>query len=116
MVAYLDKVKSILMKIKDFKIRQIPIEENRKVDALANLASTFDFIIERNVPLEFLPSSSIEVAKPVCKAESIPTWMDDINSHLQDGMLPTDKLQAHHIQYHLPNFASSMESYTRDLF
>ena len=33
MVAYLDEVKSMSMKIKDFNIRQIPREENKKTDA-----------------------------------------------------------------------------------
>ena len=44
MVAYLDIVKSMTMKIKEFKIRQIPKKENKKADALANLASAFEFI------------------------------------------------------------------------
>ncbi|GFY95336.1 hypothetical protein Acr_10g0007210 [Actinidia rufa] len=62
MVAYLDEVKNVSMKIKDFKIRQILREENRKADALANLASAFDFISDMNIPLEFLPNPS-EVRK-----------------------------------------------------
>ncbi|GFY99208.1 hypothetical protein Acr_13g0006090 [Actinidia rufa] len=61
MVAYLDEVKTISGKIRDFKIRQIPREENKKADALANLASTFDFILDRCKPLEFLASPSIKV-------------------------------------------------------
>ena len=68
MVAYLDEVNAISMKIKDFKIRQIPREENKKVDALANLASTVDFILDRSVPLKFLPNPSIDIAKIVCQA------------------------------------------------
>ena len=51
MVAYLDEVKAISMKIKYFKICQIPKEESKKTDALANLASTFDFILDWSVPL-----------------------------------------------------------------
>ena len=49
MVAYLDEVKNVLMKIKDFKICQIPREENKKADALGNLTSTFDFISPQSV-------------------------------------------------------------------
>ena len=44
MAAYLNEVKSISQKIKKFTICQIPKEENRKANALANLASTFDFV------------------------------------------------------------------------
>ena len=39
MVAYLDEVKTMSKKIKDFKIRHIPIEENKKADALALILS-----------------------------------------------------------------------------
>ena len=68
MVAYLDEVKNMSMKIKDFKIRQILKEKNKEADALVNLASTFDFILDMNVPLEFLPRPSIKVAKIVYQA------------------------------------------------
>ena len=64
-MAYLDEVKVMSMRIKDFKIRQIPGEENKKADALANLASAFDFILDRSVPLEFLPNPSIDIGKIV---------------------------------------------------
>ena len=83
------------MKIEYFKICQILKEENKKADALANLASTFDFILDRSIPLEFLPNPSIEVAKPACPIEASPTCMDDIIAYLQDNTLPNDKLQAH---------------------
>ena len=49
MVAYLDEVKNMSIKIKDVKIRQIPRENNRNVDALANLALAFDFIYTTKV-------------------------------------------------------------------
>ena len=73
MVAYLDEVKTMLGKIKDFRIRQIPKEENKKADALANLASAFYFISDRSIPLEFLTNPSIEVAKSVYQIEIGPT-------------------------------------------
>ena len=52
-------------KIKDFRIFQIPKEENKAADALANLALAFDFISNKSIPLEFLANPSIEVAKLV---------------------------------------------------
>ena len=57
MVAHMDEVKAISIKIKNFKIRQIHREENKKANALANLVSAFDLISDRSVPLEFLISS-----------------------------------------------------------
>ncbi|GFZ19945.1 hypothetical protein Acr_28g0006500 [Actinidia rufa] len=47
MIAYLGEVKTLSAKIKEFKINQIPREDNKKADALANLASTFEFISDR---------------------------------------------------------------------
>ena len=82
MLAYLDKVKNISRKIKDFKISQIPREENKKADALANLASTFDFISEKIIPLKFLANPSIKVTKPIFQAETCLTWMNDIMANL----------------------------------
>ena len=97
MTAYLDEVKSMSQKIKSFTIRQIPREENRKADAPANLTSTFDFISDRSIPLQFLSNPSIEIAKPVCPAETDLTWMDEIIAYVQHGSLPTKKLQARQI-------------------
>ena len=62
MVAYLDEVKAMSMKIKNFKIRQIPRKENKKADALANLASTFDLISDKSIPLEFLISFQLLIS------------------------------------------------------
>ena len=82
MVAYLNEVKAMTEKVKDFRICQIPREENKKADALANLASAFDFISDRSISLEFLPSPSIEIAKPICPVEIDPKWMDQITAYL----------------------------------
>ena len=104
MVAYLNKVKNMSIKIKDFKICQIPKEENRKADALANLASAFDYVSDRSISLKFLPNSSIEIAKTVYQTKADPTWMDDIITFLYNGSFPLDKLYAHRIQYQSARF------------
>ncbi|GFZ11352.1 hypothetical protein Acr_22g0007500 [Actinidia rufa] len=77
-VESLDLCSDSQLVIKDFKIYQISKEENKKVDALANLASAFDFISDRSVPLEFLPNPSTDIAKTIYQATTNPTWMDDI--------------------------------------
>ena len=82
MMAYLDEVKIIFEKIKYFRISQISREENKKADALANVASTFDFISNSSIPLEFLANPTIEVTKPVFEAETFSTWMDNIMAYL----------------------------------
>ncbi|GFY92470.1 hypothetical protein Acr_08g0008660 [Actinidia rufa] len=104
MMAYLGEVKDAFSKIKEFKIHQIPQEENKKADALANLASTFEFLSDRCIPLEFLASPSIGVANQILQTDESLTWMDEIIAYLQGGTLPTDKLQAHHLQYRSARF------------
>ncbi|GFZ15780.1 hypothetical protein Acr_25g0001890 [Actinidia rufa] len=104
MVAYLNEVKTMSRKIRDFKICQIPREENKKADALAILASAFYFILDKHIPLEFLASPSTEVANPVFQSKGSPTWMDKIFVYLQNGILPQDKLQARRIQYKSARF------------
>ena len=83
MVAYLDEVKTMLGKIKDFRICQISREKTMlsmksKAEVRLAKASAFDFISNRSIPLEFLTNPSTEVAKSVCQTEIGPTWMDDI--------------------------------------
>ena len=92
MVTYLNEVKTMSINIKDFKICQILIEENKKADALANLASTFDFILNMSIPLEYLPSPSIEIVKIIYQVATDQMWMDDTVTYLQDETLPLDKL------------------------
>ncbi|XP_057503539.1 uncharacterized protein LOC130787093 [Actinidia eriantha] len=104
MIAYLDEVKIMMGKIKNFKIRQIPREENKQADALANLASSFDFISDRSIPMEFLAGPSIQSDFVVFNAEEGSTWMDDIFAYLQYGTLPQDRLQARRIQYRSARF------------
>ncbi|GFS37020.1 hypothetical protein Acr_00g0049270 [Actinidia rufa] len=99
MVAYLDEVKAMSMKIKDFNICQFLREENKKADALTNLASAFDFISGRGVPLEFMPNPSIDITKIVCQATTNLIWIDVIIAYLKDEKLSSDKLQARRLQY-----------------
>ena len=109
-VAYLDEMRAMSMKIGDFKIRQISREENWKADTLTNLASSFDFVSDRSVPLEFLPNSRIEIAKVVCRAKADPTWMDDIIAYLQDGKIPLKSSNLVGSSIEQPYFASFGES------
>ncbi|XP_057491365.1 uncharacterized protein LOC130777097 [Actinidia eriantha] len=104
MITYLDEVKIMTGKIRNFKIRQIPREENKQVDALANLASSFNFISDRSIPMEFLAGPNIQSEVAVFNAEEGPTWMDDIFAYLQYGTLPQDRLQARRIQYRSARF------------
>ena len=69
MVAYLDEMKSISMKIKDFKIHQIPRKENRKADALANLGDFhLKIVFQWNIQADYFEEFENEVKK-------IQRWM-----------------------------------------
>ena len=68
------------------------------------VTSAFMFISDRSIPLEFLPSPSIDIAKIICQAVADPTWIDDIIAYIQDGTLPSDKLQARRICYRATKF------------
>ncbi|GFS37189.1 hypothetical protein Acr_00g0050520 [Actinidia rufa] len=109
MIAYLGEVKTLSAKIKEFKINQIPREDNKKADALANLASTFEFISDRCIPLEFLTHPSIGVANQILQMEENPTWLDEIIDYLRKGILPKDKLQARRLQYRSARFYSESQ-------
>ncbi|GFS42902.1 hypothetical protein Acr_00g0082420 [Actinidia rufa] len=75
-----------------------------EADALANLASTFEFISDRCIPLEFLANPSIGIANQILQTEENPTWMDEIIAYLQKGILPKDKLQARRLLYRSARF------------
>ena len=77
---------------------------------MTTLASAFDFISNRRIPLEFLPSPSIDVAKTICQATANPMWMDKVIAYLKDGKLPTDKLHARRVQYRLARFCIIQET------
>ena len=114
MVAYLDEVKAMSTKIRDFKICQISQEENMKADALANLASTFKFISNRSIPLKLLSNPSINIVKIICQVVADPTRMDDIIAYLQDGTLPSESSKHTGSIIEQPDFALSKESCIKD--
>nr|GEX57603.1 reverse transcriptase domain-containing protein [Tanacetum cinerariifolium] len=70
MIRYLEKVKALAGSFKAFSIKQIPISENKKTDALSKIASTSLAVVE----------------------EEGDTWMTPLFKYLVEGTLPADKL------------------------
>ena len=100
LMAYLNKIKSLVIKIKNFKIQQIPWEKNKQADILENLTSTYNFSKNKNIALEFWLKPSIDTVKiDVPHTMTQPTRMDNIAKYLWSGELLPDKLQARQIQY-----------------
>ena len=90
--------------LKDFRIQQIPREENKQADVLANLAFAFDFVTDSNVPLVFLWNLSIDITKiNICQTVG-PIWIYDIANSLESGKLPFNEIQTHQIRYRLARF------------
>lgn len=58
MLAYLQKVRELLMDFVVYNITQVSRKENSKADALARLASAIDANLTRLIPIEFLQNPS----------------------------------------------------------
>ncbi|KAI8555712.1 hypothetical protein RHMOL_Rhmol05G0196100 [Rhododendron molle] len=59
MQKYLDKVKSLVAKFKNFNIIRIPREDNVEADYLSKLATAREEAIPRNAPIRYLELPSI---------------------------------------------------------
>ena len=59
MLAYLQKVKELLMNFIEYRITQVLKKKKSKADALARLASAMDACLNRLIIVEFLQNLSI---------------------------------------------------------
>ncbi|GJZ33334.1 reverse transcriptase domain-containing protein [Tanacetum coccineum] len=59
MIKYLDKVRALVSTFKEFSIKQVPREENKKADALSKMASTSFAHLSKQVLVEELKEKSI---------------------------------------------------------
>ena len=58
MMAYLEIVKRLLRKFKEYKITQIPQEENERADALSKLASATSYVGSKTISVAYLSRPS----------------------------------------------------------
>ncbi|GKB12021.1 reverse transcriptase domain-containing protein [Tanacetum coccineum] len=94
-VRYLEKVRILTNNFKEFSIRQVPISENKKADALSKLASTSFAHLSKQVLVEELKEKSIsEVEILAIVKEEGDTWMTPIFEYLTEETLPTDVKKA----------------------
>ena len=61
MILYLKKVRELLKKFIRVQVRHVPRAENTRVDALVKLATTPQEDLDRLIPVERLPESSVNV-------------------------------------------------------
>ncbi|GKE85046.1 reverse transcriptase domain-containing protein, partial [Tanacetum coccineum] len=92
---YLEKVRTLTNNFKAFSIRQVPISENKKADALSKIAFTSFAHLSKQVLVEKLKEKSIsEVEILVVGEEEGDTWMTPIFKYLKKGTLPVDMKKA----------------------
>ncbi|XP_062099856.1 uncharacterized protein LOC133805709 [Humulus lupulus] len=99
MAAYLAKTQEMLDIFKRFTIRQVPMEHNSNVDALAKLATTKDAELLNVVPIDYLASPSITTPKEVKVVQSPNSWMRPVLKYLVFRELPQNKKVAQKLLY-----------------
>ncbi|GKC56241.1 reverse transcriptase domain-containing protein [Tanacetum coccineum] len=99
MVQYLEKVKALASSFKKFSIKQVPISENKKADALRKITSTSFAHLTKQVLVEELKEKSIHEAEVLTVVEEEgSTWMTPIYEYLTEEALPAEKEKARAIR------------------
>lgn len=93
MLAYLQKVKELLIDFIEYTITLVSKEKNNKADVLTRLALATYVDLTRSIPIEFLRNSSInhKENKKINLVNIIRSWMDHIINYLRDRKLPDNK-------------------------
>ncbi|GJY81826.1 reverse transcriptase domain-containing protein [Tanacetum coccineum] len=91
MIRYLEKVKTLTSSFKEFSIKQVPRNENKKADALSKIASISFAHLSKQVLVEELKEKSISAAEVLeIVEEKGDTWMNPTFKYLSDGTLPAE--------------------------
>ncbi|KAK0596320.1 hypothetical protein LWI29_014629 [Acer saccharum] len=97
MIAYLELVKELL---KEYRIVQVPREENEQVDALAKLASATINVWHRTISMICLLPPSIVTLKEVGAVfGERDSWITPIKEYLVNDVLLSDPLEAKRLKY-----------------
>ncbi|KAK3040487.1 hypothetical protein RJ639_028772 [Escallonia herrerae] len=98
MAQYLQLVKPLASKFKNFTIQQIPRDLNTQADTLLRLASAEVTDVRRFVYLEFLKERSINSQTKIRVVDQEPCWMDMIIKYLSTGELPSERHEARNLR------------------
>ena len=102
MMAYLEITKRLLRKFKEYKITQIPQEENERADALSKLASTTSCVKSKTIPVACLARPNTAEPEEFIIAEIRPqldNWTTQLRRYLEENILPEDTSEAKRIKY-----------------
>lgn len=100
MIAYLERVNELLKDFERFEIRQIPREQNQRVDVLVQLESTPEGNLLRSIPIATIPKPSImrPEVKEIATTDRRAIWMEPIEKYLINRELPADKNEARKVR------------------
>ncbi|XP_071718197.1 uncharacterized protein [Rutidosis leptorrhynchoides] len=103
MKQYLQLVEKISKHFETLEVVQIPRNKNKKADVLCKLATlTFDHL-HKKVLVEVLKDKSVdEKVVVVIVEERESCWITPYVKYLQDGILPTDTMEARRIRVSAP--------------
>ncbi|KAK1586417.1 hypothetical protein Q3G72_002350 [Acer saccharum] len=106
MIAYLKLAKEPLGRFKEYKITQIPKEENEQADALAKLASATINIWPRTIPMiHLLQPSIIKQMEVGAVFDETDSWITPIKEYLVNDVLPSDPLEAKRLKYRATRYS-----------
>ncbi|KAK3004883.1 hypothetical protein RJ639_018302 [Escallonia herrerae] len=91
MAQYLQLVKTLASKFKNFTIQRILRDQNTQADTLSRLASSEVPDVRRSVYLKFLKERSISSQTEIRVVDQEPCWMDIIFKYLSTGELPSKR-------------------------
>nr|GEX53233.1 reverse transcriptase domain-containing protein [Tanacetum cinerariifolium] len=95
MIKYLEKVKNLASTFKGFSIKQIPIGENKKADALSKITSASFTHLSKQVLVEELKEKAIDEKEILAVVEEEGhTWMTPVYEYLTEGILHEGKKKA----------------------
>ncbi|GKA93322.1 reverse transcriptase domain-containing protein [Tanacetum coccineum] len=106
MIKYLEKVKTLASAFREFSIKQVPRNGNKKADALSKMASTSFAHLSKQVLVEELKEKSVnEIEVLAVVEEEGDSWMTPIHEYLTDETLPAERKKARAIKRKSQRFA-----------
>nr|GEY56546.1 reverse transcriptase domain-containing protein [Tanacetum cinerariifolium] len=94
MIKYLEKVRTLTNTFKEFSIKQVPREENKKADAISKMASTSFAHLSKQVLVEELKKTVDEKEVLAVVEEEGCIWMTPIHEYLMEEILLEEKRKA----------------------
>ncbi|KAK0580388.1 hypothetical protein LWI29_001267 [Acer saccharum] len=111
MIAYLELAKELLERFKEYRIVQVPREENEQADALAKLAFATINIWPKTISMIRLLQPSIVKLKEVGAVfGERDSWITPIKEYLVNDVLPNDPLEAKRLKYRATRVAARCEA------